>query len=64
MSEITGVSEGYLSGIMSKPVKKVPTIYMLGVICETTGVEIEYFFKEVPEGETYAIPSGPRKKKK
>ncbi|NLW79901.1 MAG: helix-turn-helix transcriptional regulator [Ruminococcaceae bacterium] len=46
MSRVTGISEGYLNSLLSLKVNKVPTIYMLAVICETAHVEIEYFFQE------------------
>ena len=46
MSRVTGVSEGYLNSLLSLKVSKVPTIYMLGVICENAEIPIEYFFEE------------------
>lgn len=47
MSIHTGISEGYLNSLLSLKVNKVPTVYMLGVLCEAANVPIEYFFKEM-----------------
>ena len=49
MSIETGVSEGYLNSLLSLAVNKVPTIYMRGVICQQTDLEIQYFFEEHSE---------------
>lgn len=46
MASYLGVSESYLGHLLSEKSQKIPSIPLLGQICERTNIPITYFFEE------------------
>lgn len=51
MSLLLSISESHLSHILSYKSNKVPSIYILGIICEKSNIEINYFFEKPTKKE-------------